>query len=118
MVQGEQSRSKDITLGNPVGRKVQLVLVRLLLKLFFRFTGTPQIMAHMRKFRRPPICLSIGPPFRVQSSSGTRRLSREALSLATEQMMYRLAAQLPLEFRGVYHEAKMSAETYLFPVDI
>ena len=79
-------------------------------------TGTHRVKAHLQKLKRVPIHLSIGRPFWLQSSEGNGRLSRDALPAATKQMMYRLAAQLPPEFRGVYGNVEEAQETYLVPV--
>ncbi len=80
-------------------------------------TGTHRVKDYLRKLKRVPIQLSIGRPFWLQSPAGDGRLSREALPIATKQMMYRLAAQLPPEFRGVYSNVEDAQETYLVPAN-
>ncbi len=80
-------------------------------------TGTHRVKAHWAKLKRPRIQLSVGKPFRLQSLSGNNRLSRSELSAVTEQMMYRLAAQLPPEFRGVYSNVETAAESHLVLAD-
>jgi 1-acyl-sn-glycerol-3-phosphate acyltransferase len=80
-------------------------------------TGTHRVKAHWRKFRRPPIHCLVGKPFRLQSSWGNGRPSRSEISIMTEQVMYRLAAQLPPEFRGVYSNVEVATDSYLVLVD-
>ncbi len=64
-------------------------------------TGTrnSQVYSSLRRFRRPPITLTVGPPIRLylQAASGPA-----ALKAATHQMMRTLAAMLPPDYRGVY----------------
>ena len=73
-------------------------------------TGTHRVKAHWLKLKRAPVHLSIGQPFCLQSPGGHNRVSREEMSAMTKQMMYRLAAQLPPEFRGVYSNIKNAKE--------
>lgn len=80
-------------------------------------TGTHQIKAHWKAFKRPPIHCLVGKPFRLQPSSDNGRPSRSEISAMTEQVMYRLAAQLPPEFRGVYSDVEAATDTHLVLVD-
>lgn len=81
-------------------------------------TGTHLVRHHLKKLRRAPIHLSIGKPFRLKSSTGPAKVSREEMTAITTQMMGRLAAQLPPEFRGVYRETEELTDTFLVPVGI
>ncbi len=65
-------------------------------------TGTPDLGAYWRKCRRAPVRLSVGPPFRLRSFSASGPAHRVETAAMTEELMIRLAAQLPLELRGVY----------------
>lgn len=81
-------------------------------------TGTHRVKEHWLRLKRPPIHLSVGKPFRVQPpSSGNGRFSREEMSAITQEAMYRLATQLPPEFRGVYGNREAISEAYLVPVE-
>lgn len=81
-------------------------------------TGTHWVKAHWLRLKRPPIRLSVGKPFRVQlPSSGNGRFSRQEISAITQEAMYRLAAQLPPEFRGVYGNSEEAPESYLVSVE-
>ncbi len=78
-------------------------------------TGTDQIEAHWIKLKRAPVQLSIGQPFRLRLANERRH--RPDMKAMTEEMMYRLAAQLPAEFRGVYRNLEEATESYLVPVE-
>ena len=79
-------------------------------------TGTHRVISHLKRFTRVPIHLSIGKPFKLQSSTGNAKISREEMSAITTQMMYRLAAQLPPEFRGVYSNIEEAQNDFLVSV--
>ena len=81
-------------------------------------TGTHRVREHWLRLKRPPIRLLVGKPFRVQlSSSRNGRFSRQEVSAITEEAMYRQAAQLPPEFRGVYGNLEEAPESYLVTVE-
>ena len=81
-------------------------------------TGTHRVKEYWLRLKRPPIHLSVGRPFRVQlPSSGNGRFSRQEVSAITQEAMYRLAAQLPPEFRGVYGNLEDAPESYLVTVE-
>jgi 1-acyl-sn-glycerol-3-phosphate acyltransferase len=68
-------------------------------------TGTHRIVAHFKQLKRPPVHFSVGKPFCLRRrDTGNRRPTREEISGMTREAMYRLAAQLPPEFRGVYRD--------------
>jgi len=73
-------------------------------------TGTQRVKTHLLKLKRPPLTFSIGKPFRVEElTSNNSRPSRQEIGTMTTQMMCRLAAQLPPEYRGVYSNANLEA---------
>jgi 1-acyl-sn-glycerol-3-phosphate acyltransferase len=78
-------------------------------------TGTQGIRAFWTRLKRAPIRLSIGQPFRLRSISDNGRPSRAEMSAMTEEAMYRLARQLPAEFRGVYSHLDKATEVYVIP---
>jgi 1-acyl-sn-glycerol-3-phosphate acyltransferase len=79
-------------------------------------TGTHQIRANLIRFKRAPVRLVIGRPFRLRSTSANGRSNRVEMAAMTQELMYRLARQLPAEFRGVYANLEAATETYLRPI--
>ena len=61
--------------------------------------GQKSFWSELMRLRRPRIGLSYGKPFRFV---GPARPDRDTLDAMTEEMMYRIAAQMPPEWRGVY----------------
>lgn len=82
-------------------------------------TGTHRIKEHWLKFKRPPVRMRVGAPFRLQPSNSCagRRPSRREISVMTREIMYRLAALLPPEYRGVYSNLDEATGTYLAPAN-
>lgn len=66
------------------------------------FTGTQneRIYGNLKRLRRSEISMTVGPPYRLQPDPDRK----QAIQTATEQIMRRLAAQLPPEYRGVYRD--------------
>jgi 1-acyl-sn-glycerol-3-phosphate acyltransferase len=81
-------------------------------------TGTHQIKAHLTRFKRAPVRLAVGRPFRLHSTSANGRSHRAETAAMTQELMYRLARQLPPEFRGVYANLEAATETYLRPSEL
>jgi 1-acyl-sn-glycerol-3-phosphate acyltransferase len=81
-------------------------------------TGTHQIKAHLTRLKRAPVRLAVGQPFRLHSTSTDNRDRRAETAAMTQELMYRLARQLPPEFRGVYTDLKEATETYLRPIEL
>lgn len=64
-------------------------------------TAASEAYAAFRRLRRPRLTITFGPPFRLPPREAS--MSRgEYLELATEQIMRRIAAMLPDEYRGYY----------------
>jgi 1-acyl-sn-glycerol-3-phosphate acyltransferase len=63
-------------------------------------TGTQYAGQYWRRLRRVPVRIVIGEPFRLDA--GGEQLRRPLLRAMTDEAMYRLAAILPPEYRGVY----------------
>jgi 1-acyl-sn-glycerol-3-phosphate acyltransferase len=61
-------------------------------------TGTERVFREFLRFRRPHVRVVIGEPFHLAVPEGAER----PLQALTDQMMHRLAALLPPEYRGVY----------------
>lgn len=80
-------------------------------------TGTHRVKSRWLKLARPSVRLAVGVPFRLRPSRRHGRASREELAAMTHEMMYRLAALLPEEFRGVYQNLDNASGLYLSPVE-
>ena len=67
-------------------------------------TGTEDraVLENLKKFRRSKIRAVAGEPFTIEIPKGSGR--EEALRHATDEIMCRLAAELPEKYRGVYAE--------------
>lgn len=78
-------------------------------------TGTHRIRAYWAKLKRAPVQLTVGPPFRLHATSAKSRIQRTETAAMTQEIMHRLARQLPPEFRGVYHNLEEATELYLRP---
>jgi 1-acyl-sn-glycerol-3-phosphate acyltransferase len=63
--------------------------------------GTTNVLPALRRLRRAPVDIIVGEPFKLQFAS---KPSKEDLQRKTDEAMYRLAALLPAEMRGVYGE--------------
>lgn len=81
-------------------------------------TGTHQMKAYLRKLKRAPVHLSVGKPFYVQPPTYDSRLARQEIAAVTREVMYRLAAQLPPEYRGVYSNLGEATGLYLSPINL
>ena len=64
------------------------------------FTGTEnkRVFANLKRLRRSKISLTIGLPFKLEPGPDWR----DSVQAGTQAIMKRLAAQLPIEYRGVY----------------
>ena len=80
-------------------------------------TGTERISAHWRQFKRAPVHLLVGKPFYFRATSTEGRVSRADLATMMDEAMYRVAALLPAEFRGVYSDLEAATERYLVPLE-
>jgi 1-acyl-sn-glycerol-3-phosphate acyltransferase len=67
------------------------------------FTGTERALADLRRWRRPRITLTFGPPLYLPLPETANAAERKAvLAQHTETLMRRIAALLPAAYRGVY----------------
>ena len=64
------------------------------------FTGTQNecIYGNLRRLRRTPVSMTVGPPFYLEPQANRK----QALDEGTRKIMLALARQLPPEYRGVY----------------
>lgn len=63
-------------------------------------TGQEEVFSSLRRLRRARICVIFGPPFEPPPVEG--KASARQVHAFSEEIMYRLAAMLPPEYRGVY----------------
>jgi 1-acyl-sn-glycerol-3-phosphate acyltransferase len=72
--------------------------------LTISLTGTEDrgIVANLKRFRRSKIRAVAGEPFTIEIPKGRGR--EQAMREATDEIMCRIAAELPAEYRGVYTE--------------
>jgi 1-acyl-sn-glycerol-3-phosphate acyltransferase len=64
------------------------------------FVGTDRFKYNLRRLKRTPVRVIIGPPFYL--GQGRAHARREELDQMTDETMRRIAALLPMEMRGVY----------------
>jgi 1-acyl-sn-glycerol-3-phosphate acyltransferase len=77
--------------------------------------GQEKFWEQLRRLRRTKVKVVMGKPFIFEPGEG--KLTREQLSQMTDEIMYRLAALLPAEYRGYYSELSAATEEYLRPYD-
>ena len=67
------------------------------------FTGTANetVYGALRRWQRPSVSMTVGPPFHLPAGLSPRK---EGLEQATQLIMQALAAQLPPEYRGIYRQ--------------
>jgi 1-acyl-sn-glycerol-3-phosphate acyltransferase len=73
--------------------------------------GGDKFFPNLKRFRRTPIRIIIGKPFRF--SPGEGKVKREKLRKLTEEAMYQLAALLPPEYRGLYSNLDAASTNFL-----
>ena len=62
--------------------------------------GTDKIHGASWLWKRPPIVVTIGKPFELSPTNN--KISKSQMQLLTAQLMGKIAALLPLEYRGIY----------------
>ena len=77
--------------------------------------GQEKFWQQIRKLRRTKVRMVVDKPFIFDPGEG--KLTREQLSQMTHEMMYRLAALLPSEYRGHYSDLSAGTQEYLHPYD-
>ncbi len=77
--------------------------------------GQEVFWQQLRRLRRTKVHVAFGEPFVL--APGADKLTRENLTQMTDEMMYRIAALLPAEYRGHYGDLSRATEEYLRPYD-
>jgi 1-acyl-sn-glycerol-3-phosphate acyltransferase len=65
-------------------------------------TNTDKISKRLKQLKRTPLTVTFGEPIRLAEPGRRVRPTNEQLEEATDEIMCRLAAMLPPEYRGVY----------------
>jgi 1-acyl-sn-glycerol-3-phosphate acyltransferase len=65
-------------------------------------TGDRTVLANLKRFRRSKIRAVAGEPYTVENPKGRGR--EQAMREATDEIMCRIAANLPEEYRGFYKD--------------
>ncbi|HUX38183.1 MAG TPA: lysophospholipid acyltransferase family protein [Rectinemataceae bacterium] len=78
--------------------------------------GGLRLRDHLKRFRRAPFTLKTGEAFRLDAHG--EKLTKEIRQEMADEMMYRLAAILPEEYRGAYADlSKASVKWLNFDLD-
>jgi 1-acyl-sn-glycerol-3-phosphate acyltransferase len=75
------------------------------------YYGLENFWRNLVRFRRTDFYFRVGAPFSVRT--GDERLTRAVRERITEEIMYRIAALLPTEYRGYYSDLTKATSQYL-----
>ena len=79
-------------------------------------TGASAFNANYRRLRRTPVHIRVGQPFKFRwPTSG--RVNKAMMRRMTDEAMYRIAAILPPEMRGVYSDFSQATTDFLIPLE-
>ena len=76
-------------------------------------SGQERLGRYLKRLRRTPLRMVFGEAFTLRPVEGLDR--KQQLRLMTTEMMYRLAALLPPEYRGVYSDLQNATSRTLVP---
>lgn len=76
-------------------------------------SGQELLGHHLRRLRRTPVRVVFGEPFCFRPVAGVPH--REQLRRMTAEAMYRLAALLPPQYRGVYSDLQNATSQFIAP---
>lgn len=65
-------------------------------------TGTERVLSELRRLRRPRLTVTFGELFVTPPRVSKPQARRQQVAEFTDEIMYRIAALLPSEYRGVY----------------
>ena len=77
--------------------------------------GSEEYKRNLLRLRRSDFHIVIGEPFRLRTPE--ERVTRQIRGKMLDEMMYRLAALLPSEYRGVYSNLDQATDEYLIPAE-
>lgn len=75
--------------------------------------GGENFRANLRRFRRTDFHIRVGEPFRIEAKE--LRVTNDARQEIADEIMYRVAALLPEEYRGAYRALESSKRKCLIP---
>jgi 1-acyl-sn-glycerol-3-phosphate acyltransferase len=78
-------------------------------------TGQERVFSTLARLRRPRIRAAFGLPFKAPAVPKGERVSSADIRAFTEEIMYRLAAMLPAEYRGLYADVADKRPDLLAP---
>jgi len=78
-------------------------------------TGGPEVFSELRRLRRARVRVVFGQPFRPPALASGQRPSVQQQHELTDEIMYRIAALLPAEYRGVYGDLPEKRPDLLVP---
>lgn len=107
----EGTRSHDGQLGMAHPGVVLLALHSRAPLLPVAYFGAEKWKEDLRHLRRTDFHLRVGKPFQLQAGSG--KVTGEVRTRMLDEMMYRLAALLPAEYRGVYADTQQASTRYI-----
>jgi 1-acyl-sn-glycerol-3-phosphate acyltransferase len=73
-------------------------------------TNTDKIGQRLKRLQRTPLTVTFGEPIRLAEPGSRVRPTNQQLETATDEIMCRLAAMLPPEYRGVYAQHPRTLE--------
>jgi len=98
--EGTRSRVGSMIEGRPGAAYLAAKLHRPIVPIGLAGTADGTVLNNLRRFRRSPILINAGPPFTLPEFSNQNREAR--LKEYTDEIMCRIAALIPEQYRGVY----------------
>jgi 1-acyl-sn-glycerol-3-phosphate acyltransferase len=109
--EGTRSRHGRLQRGHPGVVTIALKSGAPILPL--AFYGGEKLKENLKRLRRTPFHVAVGEPFTIDP--GEERVARDVRRRITQEIMYRIAALLPPEYRGVYADLENATELFLKP---
>jgi 1-acyl-sn-glycerol-3-phosphate acyltransferase len=75
------------------------------------YYGAERYRENLRRLRRTDFHIVVGEPFYIDA--GGERVTRQVRRQIVDEIMYQMAALLPLRYRGVYSDLSAATEEYL-----
>jgi len=75
------------------------------------YYGSEHYRDNLRRLRRTDFHIVVGEPFHIDT--GGARVTRQVRQQIVDEIMYQMAALLPLAYRGVYSDLNAATEKYL-----
>lgn len=76
------------------------------------YYGGEKLRANLTRLRRTPFRIVVGSPFKLRIPA--EKVKKEVRRRMADEIMYQLAALLPAEYRGVYHDLSQASDQYLY----